>query len=494
MTIPYLTKSRYTAGLQCPRRVWLLVNDPPPYETPVPGSILDMGNEIGLRARLLFPGGVLVAAEPWQHCEAVAETRTLMADTSIRAIFEAAFEYDDIRVRVDILKRHTGGTWGLVEVKSSTSLRAHYIDDVAIQVYVLQRLGIPISSIEVFHVDTAYVRGANGINWNQFFVRRDVSQEVGGAFANLLLNIDAIRSNLGSAERPFAKPGPRCATPYNCEFWDRCTQDKPADWVTKLPRLSAHQAEELEALGVESIAAIPAEFRLTEKQAIIRDTTASGKPFVAPDLHRLLHRFGPPALYLDFEAMMPSIPLYERTSPFQALPFQWSLHEVTADGALLHSEYLADGKADPRREFAETLIAAVGGTDMPIIVYSAYEQTTLKRLAAQFPDMAPELNKLISRLADLLPIVRGAIYHPDFQFSNSIKKVAPALSPGFGYDDLDGIADGGTAATNFVQIASGFVPNTVEVARMRKALLAYCHRDTLAMVEVHRALLKFAMN
>jgi predicted RecB family nuclease len=491
MTIPHLTKSRYLAGLQCPRRLWLLVNDPPPYGAPEPGSIVDMGSEIGVKARLLFPGGVLVAAEPWQHREAVAETGALMADPAVPAIFEAAFEYDDIRVRVDILIRHNDGTWGLVEVKSSTSLKDHYIDDIAIQVHVLQALGILVPSIELFHVNTGYVRGANRINWDQFFTRLDVSREVQEASENLAGNIQAMRASLDSPKLPFAKPGLQCSTPYDCEFWDRCTEDKPADWVTKLPRLSARQAEELEALGIESIAAIPPEFRLTAKQTIIRDATASGTPFVAPDLHRLLHRFGPPALYMDFEAMMPAIPLYEGTSPYQPLPFQWSLHQVTADGELLHSDYLAGGEGDPRREFSETLIAAASGTDLPIIVYSPYEQTTLKRLVAQFPDISSQLNELISRLADLLPVVRGAVYHPDFQFSNSIKNVAPALSPGFGYGDLDGIADGGTAAAVFAQLAAGFVTDPAEVAHLRRAFLAYCQRDTLAMVEVHRALLRF---
>jgi hypothetical protein len=416
MTTPYLTKSRYIAGLQCPRRIWLQVNDPKPYEAPAPGSLLDTGNEIGVKARLQWPGGVLVTAAPWQHHEAARETTKLMADPSVPAIFEAAFEYDDIRIRVDILQRHCDGSWGVAEVKASTGLKDHYIDDIALQVHVLQEIGIHVSSVELFHVNTGYVRGARGIDWRQFFARLDVLPGVVDAISNLPSNIDTIRDTLAMATLPFAVPGSQCSTPYGCEFWDRCTQDMPGDWIKKLPRLSARQAQELEALGINSIAKIPTDFPLTSKQTIIRDATASGTPFVATDLHRLLHRFGPPALYLDFEAMMPAIPLYESTSPYQTLPFQWSLHEMTADGDLRHSEYLAGGDVDPRREFAETLIAKAAGSELPIIVYSPYEQTTLKRLAIQLPDLAGEINKLISRLADLLPVVRGAIYHPDFQF------------------------------------------------------------------------------
>ena len=57
----HLTKSRYLAGLQCPRRLWLVVHEPLPYEAPDPGSPMDMGQVIGRKAHLLFPGGVLVS-------------------------------------------------------------------------------------------------------------------------------------------------------------------------------------------------------------------------------------------------------------------------------------------------------------------------------------------------------------------------------------------------------------------------------------------------
>jgi hypothetical protein len=214
------------------------------------------------------------------------------------------------------------------------------------------------------------------------------------------------------------------------------------------------------------------------------------KPYVAADLARLLQPFGPPACYLDFEAMMPPIPLYEGTRPYQTIPFQWSLHMIDGHGALSHKEFLADGVNDPRRQFAETLMDALASSDDPIIVYSAYEQTRLKELAANFPDLSAALNALIARLVDLLPIVRSAVYFPDFAFSNSIKSVAPALCPGFSYDDLDGVADGAAASAEFLQIASGALTVPEQIASLRAQLLVYCERDTLAMVEAHKALMR----
>ena len=127
----------------------------------------------------------------------------------------------------------------------------------------------------------------------------------------------------------------------------------PADWVFYLPRLPQTSVSQLKARGIEAISSIPADFPLTSKQVIIRDAIANGKPYVAKNLERLLRPFGPPACYLDFEAMMPPIPLYEGTRPYQTIPFQWSLHTINGDGVLSHKEFLADGVNDPRRQFAE---------------------------------------------------------------------------------------------------------------------------------------------
>ena len=132
-----------------------------------------------------------------------------------------------------------------------------------------------------------------------------------------------------------------------------------------------------------------------------------------------------------------------------------------------HREFLADGDDDPRRRFAETLIEALHAFDGPIIVYSAYEQTRLRELAGEFPDLSESLNAIIARLVDLLPIVRSAVYFPEFDFSNSIKSVAPALCPGFGYDDLEGIADGAAASAAFLQLASGYLADPEEADRLR---------------------------
>src|SRR5262249_48423447 len=155
----------------------------------------------------------------------------------------------------------------------------------------------------------------------------------------------------------------------------------------------------------------------------------SGKVFVAPDLFERLNSFGPPAFYLDFEAFAPSVPLYPGTRPFQTVPFQWSLHQINADGSVSHQEFLSEADTDPRRPFARTLIEALSTTNLPIIVYSSYEQARLRELSATFWDLRKPIANILQRLTDLLPLVRGCVYHPNFGFSYSIKATAPALCP-----------------------------------------------------------------
>jgi hypothetical protein len=221
--------------------------------------------------------------------------------------------------------------------------------------------------------------------------------------------------------------------------------------------------------------------------ARIRDVLQSGRPYMSPDLDTALADFGPPAYYLDFETMNAAIPPYPGTRPFEQIPTQWSLHHVDADGTLTQREFLADGRTDPRRELAETLLAAVGDSTEPIVVYSDFESMVLNTLASAFPDLAPALQAVRARLRDLWTVVQAHVYHPAFGYSFSLKSVAPALVPGFGWGNLEGIADGYQAARAFNRLAADEC-DAADAAQIRRALLAYCARDTRALVELHRAL------
>jgi hypothetical protein len=291
---------------------------------------------------------------------------------------------------------------------------------------------------------------------------------------------------LRNRKEPLISPGLQCTN--DCEFIDRCSANKPSDWIRWLPRISSKKFYELDNINCDSVRKIPQDFPLTNNQTLIRDVLATGRDYVSPDLKAGLRNFGPPTYYLDFETMNPRIPLYPGTSPYQVIPFQWSLHHMNRNGSLRHWEYLAKGTADPRRECAETLIRAVGKTQQPILMYSSYERTTINLLKVACPDLVSKLDAIDNRLLDLKTPVSSHTYLQKYKFSNSIKVVASALSPGFGYDDLKGVADGDSASSTFECLVRGDLLETENEADLRDALLHYCKRDTLAMIEVHKAL------
>ena len=177
--------------------------------------------------------------------------------------------------------------------------------------------------------------------------------------------------------------------------------------------------------------------------------------------------------------------MYAGSHPYETISFQWSNHIEHADGTLLHEDYLHHDGTDPRETFTQTLMKSLG-REGSICVYTAYEQGVLTALADRLPQFRREILAVIERLWDLHAVVKANYYHPDFWGSFSLKSVLPALVPELAYADLE-IQDGSTASVQYARmISESTVAN--ERASIRKALLKYCERDTLAMLEVRKAL------
>ena len=173
---------------------------------------------------------------------------------------------------------------------------------------------------------------------------------------------------------------------------------------------------------------------------------------------------------------------------YQTVLFQWSLRAIDGDGVPHHREFLADGDDNPRRRFAETLIEAFAAFDAPMLVYSAYEQ-----LAGEYPDLSASLDALIARLVNPLPFVGGAVYFPEFRFSNSIKSVAKRLVPISAMTALRALPPAARHQPHFYS-------SHLAISRVSRTSILYALRSshiataiTLAMVESHRALTRLAL-
>jgi hypothetical protein len=271
-----------------------------------------------------------------------------------------------------------------------------------------------------------------------------------------------------------------------CSFYDHCHGDEPEHPIAELPGRRERLLKELAELGIDDIRNIPSDFGgLTALQARVRDVVSAGSRHHDPAIAAALAKAEFPVHFVDFETFMPALPVFAGTRPYQTVPFQWSDHVLSEDGQVSHREYLHDGSDDPRQRFAETLLDAASDAGS-VIVYSGYEEFCLRELEAALPELAPRLAQLRTRLFDLHPIIKTHIYDPAFHGSFSIKRVLPALVLHLGYEDLE-IGDGLLASLAYEELRD---PTTAgdRAAELRGNLLAYCRRDTEAMLELFRAL------
>ena len=387
-----------------------------------------------------------------------------------------------------MLRRADGGEFDLVEVKSTTSVKDVHIPDVAVQVYMAEGAGIPIRRAYLMHIDNSYVYQGGDHDLDALFSLSDVTDRAMMHVETAVpKHLEEMREALLMSEAPDIQTGGHCTTPYVCPFFGHCHRDEPEHPVRELPGLRQSARQRLKDSGIENIGDIPENHPgFSYLQRRVRDSVVSGFPFVGTRLATRLREIEFPASFLDFETINPAIPMYAGTRPYQRIPFQWSLHVRDEEGGMTHSEFLHDGNGDPR-EWCITSLLAAAPPEGSVVAYSGYEQSMLREMATDFPYYKGPLLALVERMVDLLQIVRSEYYHPGFRGSFSIKSVIPALVPDLAYDDLE-IQAGAAASVSHVQLMAGNTPRT-EADKVRKALLAYCERDTEAMVRMYEVLL-----
>jgi hypothetical protein len=482
--IPTLSKSRFMAGIQCEKRLYLEcyhrdLADPVNVNQQ---AVFDSGTDVGILARQLYPDGILLDVDFMHFPQALSLTKAALGKKIQVPLFEAAFQFDNVRTRVDILKPTDNTTFSLIEVKSSSSLKEEYVLDSAIQFYILIGAGINVTQVCLAHLNKEYVYPGGEYALTQLFAPDDITGEVQALQPEIKKFLQSMRLCLAESSIPLIKSGKQCTKPYRCSFFGYCHQNEPANHISQLPRISEKSLQRLEEIGVSDILEIPADFsELNEIQQRVRDCVVNNTLYLDKEIKNELSKLVYPVHFLDFETFNPALPLYIGTKPYEVIPFQWSDHVLDKDGTLHHKEFLHDGTGDPRPGFAESLVNTLGKSGS-VVVYSGYEQGRIKALAEAFPQYSDDLIAVLPRIFDLLPQVRNYCYHPEFHGSFSIKSVLPVLVPGMGYKDLE-INEGGLASLAYFEIIN---PQTTQEKRteLRSNLLKYCERDTVAMVKL----------
>ena len=448
-----LTKTQFQVGLLCAKRLWWEVHEPESPEL-VPDAqtqwMFRQGQEVTLAARARVPD----------------------------ARFEATLEAGQLHARVDILESLAGGSHALIEVKGSNEIKPEHKWDVAFQRHVAGAAGLEVARTELMHLN----RDCRHPDLDPLFVRVDVSDIISPL---VTMVPDEASRLLAVLEGPL--PGDsRNTNCGDCPFYDRCWPQQRFG-VNRFYRMKWSAKLALERAGHTIFTSVPGATKLNSIQRRQLEAARTGALVVSPALADALADWRGPLVYLDFETVAFAIPRFPGTTPWTKIPVQYSAHRQDGAG-FRHLHFLAESAADPRLALARSLVADCAGEGAVVTYHSSFEKGCLRGLADAVPELAGPLMQIHDRVVDLEPMVAHHVYHPDFAGSFSLKIVLPTLCPDVTYDGLT-IQDGGTAQFELARLLYGptSLPES-ERESLRGALLAYCERDTWAMVALHQKL------
>ena len=481
-----LSKSRIQSGRQCPKRLWLELHERSAANWgDAVQARLDEGTAFGELAQNLLGGGLLIEADHFHLREALTETAAALEQPrkEVKRLFEAAFEYKGVRVRVDALVRGPRSDT-LIEVKSTTQVKDEHVWDCAIQAWVVRGAGRPLDRILLAHVNSSFVYMRKG-DYEGLLVTEDITDQVEA----LLPKIPGIVSKLkkvAAGPMPGIATGAHCHTPYGCPMLEHCQASEPAPPefpVDVLPR-GGQLAEWLRGEGYLDLRDVPDDLLERELHKRVAEATRKDKAFVSKELTGILDAIPYPRFYLDFETIRFVVPRWLKTRPFEQLPFQFSCHIETGHKKLREESFLDTTGKSPIAALADRLIEVLGDKG-PVLVWNiGFERSCIAALAKRFPKKRAALLRIVDRLVDLLPIFREHYYHRDMHGSWSIKAVLPTIAPDLDYGDLE-VGDGGEAQGAWHE-AIHAETSTERHEELRKQLLDYCGRDTMAMVRLAR--------
>ena len=477
---PGLSKSKILSYRQCPKRLWLEKRLPEVSETSDASErAFAIGHAVGAAAQSLLPNGLLVEFQEDLR-RAVAVTRETLAAYPDRPIFEAAFDHDGVLIRADVLIPE-GRKYRLCEVKAASSVKDYYLDDCAVQAWVLRANGLELSDVELVHIDTSFVYPGGG-RYEGLFSKVSLDGQL--PEADVRAWVDGARAVLSQPE-PAVPMGPQCDDPFICPFKTYCARNDPPapDYpVASLPR-GGKLLQRLTDDGFADLRYVPVERLNSAVHRRVHAATVSGTPYVSPDVANVMHGLAYPRYFMDFETARFAVPIWAGTRPYQQVPFQWSVHVEHAPGQVEARMFLHLEANDPREAFLLSLLAAVGDVGPVLAYYASFERSRIAELADALPQHRAAAEALIARIVDLHPIAKEHYYHRDMRGSWSLKAVLPTVAPDLDYANLEDVQEGGAAEAAFQEaISSETTPERREV--LREALEVYCARDTLALVRL----------
>ncbi len=488
-----LTKTDYILWRECKKNIWYKFHKPEIYNTQelseFEKQIIETGNEVELIARKLFTKGFLVEG---RGEDSQKITQDLLVSKK-EIIFQPVFVKDNFLAAVDILELNQDGSYNIYEVKSTTEVdkKTHY-HDLAFQVNLLEKCDIEIKKASVIHLNSEYVRQGE-IEINKLFTIEEVTSTVKEIAWTVAKEMDFALKYLEQADEPKGY----CDCVYkgrsnHCSTFAYSNPKVPEYGVHDILRIGASKAklQDLIDVGIFELADVPEEIfkKLSLPQqnqitAHVKDLILQDKLSIQKELSSLVF----PLYFLDYETFPCAIPRFDGFSPYQQIPFQYSLYVLESQEAeLKHYEFIFTEKTDPSLEFLKSLQSNIGESGSIIVWNKKFECKINEQLAERNPNYQLLIEQVNARVYDLMDIFGKQFYvHKDFKGKISIKNVLPVLVPELSYKKLQ-IQEGGSASQKWNEIVT--FASEQEKEKVIADLKEYCKLDTYAMYAIWKHL------
>lgn len=488
----HLSKTNYLLYRECPQNTWVKIFEPEVFKsvklTDFDRMIIETGNEIDTLARDLFPGGVLLTNRK------DTKTTNELIEKRQPITYQPVFCTDKFETIPDILVwNEEAGAYDLYEAKSTVSgadKKANddvYRHDLAFQLNALKLLSVPINKTYIIRLNCDYVRGAS-LDISELFIKEDFTEGVKEILQEVLDEMESIHDLLKEENKPRGYCS--CITKgrsAHCSSFEYLNPDVPEYSVHDIARIgnSKKKLAELIDGGIYSIYDVPEDFSLTDIQRNQVNVAQSRQVIVNNlELKQYLSEIKYPISFIDYETFPCAVPRFIGYSPYNQIPFQFSLHVLRSEDAELeHYEFLHTENTRPDVEFIKALMKYLPDSGSIIVWNMQFESGINSKLALRNSEYKDYLEEVNNRIIDLeVPFKKQHYVHPGFLGKTSIKKVLPTLAPEFSYKSLN-IRDGGAASETWNKIANeAYSPD--EAKQKANDLLAYCNLDTLAMYEI----------
>jgi hypothetical protein len=420
-----LSKSTFIRGVQCPKSLYLHKKRPFLRDKISAAQLAKFrrGTDVGVLARDLFPGGIdMTPKSPSQYQKKVIETAEAIQDLSIKTIYEAVFQYDDVLIMLDILVRD-GHAWKAFEVKSSRAISATYLTDAALQYYVLEGSGIPLSDFSLIYVNKEYVL-ENELELGAFFMSESVLDQCKERLGEINKTVGKLKNVLQLQNSPDVPVGWHCNKPYPCDFIGHCWKKIPENHIFKLSAIDPDTISGLSEKGIFSVDQISEkDFSNPQQLSQLNAMKSNCATFDAQTMNVAMQALKKQNLIFTKTVFhRPAVPERQGTRPYQALPLALSYTNPANQTILIADNTSTDfvGK------FASTIIDLCANQGMLLTDDVADLRDFIDNSKQLVPDeLQPQLLACRKQIHGLKQLLADCHYfHPAFGTDFSLQNLS----------------------------------------------------------------------